>query len=244
MSSMAEFLAKKRAAAAGRNFASTNLNMEPTTGNGSQASGDARQKTGVAGLSFDVPATSAPPRDNEKRWHQELTKLNKHLEQLSLRMHVIPADGNCMFAAFALQLHGDASRHTQLREECVSHLLEHRADYEAFLDEGETFTKYTSRMRTPGTWGGQIELQILGTIGKSNILIHRVGPDGEADTTEMKIMEAGDQCVQLAYLSGEHYNAVLPAPPADVDRPAVESPEVLLTLQELRERLARSAQSN
>lgn len=55
-------------------------------------------------------------------------------------------DGNCFFRAVADQLHGDASRHPEIRRQVVQHMRDNEDLYAPFVEFDEAFETYAERM--------------------------------------------------------------------------------------------------
>ena len=77
------------------------------------------------------------------------------------------ADGNCLFRSLSDQLYWDyGNNHENVRSEVCDFLALSKEDFKFFLvlDENEDdedaadFESYVSKMRTPGEWGGNVEL--------------------------------------------------------------------------------------
>ena len=44
----------------------------------------------------------------------------------------VDGDGNCLFRAVAHQMYLDESRHLEVRQRCVDHMMSHRARFKMF----------------------------------------------------------------------------------------------------------------
>jgi len=147
----------------------------------------------------------------------ELKKMTALLKERGLKVHDIPADGDCLFNAISHQLGGDRSQ-SQLRHSAVEHIRAQRGDFLPFLTHQDTgdaltdqqFDEYCQDMRDTHVWGGQIEIQALSSVLERKIEVL------QAEGAPMTVGEEHTGPVlQLAYYrhafrSGEHYNSVLP----------------------------------
>jgi len=202
---MAEFLAKKKAAkAAGGGGPVLNLNANTQSPADEKAAAKPEEKAPTGGLCLVQQI-----KKSEMQWNQELEQLNEYLKKNRLCLRKVERDGNCMFTSWSVQLYGNEDRHAELRQRAVEYLKKHREEYEAFLEDGEKFERYCERMAESGTWGGQMELQMLGALFGCNVLLHQI-KDGKPHHTELKTVEEDKPCLQLAYLGGEHYDSVVP----------------------------------
>lgn len=152
---------------------------------------------------------------------RETEAIVAQLTPLELRIHDIPPDGHCLYAAFANQLAhvGDAAAHDvgSLRAAAADHLLARRAEYMPFLEEVEfdetKYDLYCERLRKEAVWGGQVELRALSTV-----LQRRV----EVFAADMPLLVTGeefssDEPLRLSfhrhyYNLGDHYNSVVGYP--------------------------------
>jgi len=75
--------------------------------------------------------------------------------------HISP-DGNCLFRSIAHQLYGDPDRFREVRHDICEYLADNNRQFEPSFQSIEandaTFDDYVARMRTPGQWGGAVEL--------------------------------------------------------------------------------------
>ena len=86
---------------------------------------------------------------------------------MSLAIHEIAPDGDCLYASVIHQLRsrpdsalsevGDVS---ELRKRVAEHLRRNRADFEPFMDmgDGSDFDTYCNKLETTHEWGGQVWL--------------------------------------------------------------------------------------
>eukprot|EP00913_Durusdinium_trenchii_P002322 g2144.t1 len=82
----------------------------------------------AGGSAFTAPTSST------EGWARELKKDRTVL--CGLRVKEVEGDGACLFRAFADQLTADEpDAHARMREECVDFMVQHRGDFEPFIDE-------------------------------------------------------------------------------------------------------------
>lgn len=161
---------------------------------------------------------------------EDFSDLVRQLSPLGLRVCPVDADGNCLFRAFADQLCGDAEQHASCREECCDYMSTHTAEFaifhadEDFEANGISFDAYVQRMRSPGSWGSQLELMALCRKHEVNVIVHQSG----SPSYEMLFASLDARCLQLSYHDGEHYNSVR----FSWDTPG--SPALHFSLQQLR----------
>merc|ERR1712100_341891 len=90
--------------------------------------------------------------DGESRGEIETAKIEAELSKLGLEMKAVPADGNCLFKAFSLQL-PEPKPVDELRRAVGEHLLVNRSELEPFVTE-EDYEGYVEKMSTTAAWGG------------------------------------------------------------------------------------------
>ena len=61
------------------------------------------------------------------------------LADLGLRIVPVAADGNCFFRAIAHQIEGDEEEHSRYREMVVEYIMQHREDFEPFVEDNVNF---------------------------------------------------------------------------------------------------------
>lgn len=156
--------------------------------------------------------------------------LSQLLEPRGLRIHDIPADGNCMYRALAHQceLHGlqelvdnetSLTSHQVLRRKAAKHIREHPDEYMPFVMDdsdvqpAEQLKKYCQDVESTAAWGTQVELQALAAALSVHVQVFSVA---------IPVVDIGAACKQdgrpplqvcyhqHAYGSGEHYNSVVP----------------------------------
>ncbi|OVA15869.1 Ovarian tumor [Macleaya cordata] len=134
-----------------------------------------------------------------------ITEFGSQLDTLGLKIVQVTADGNCFFRALADQLEGNEEEHRKYRLMVVKYILDHREEFEPFIEDEVPFDEYCQSMENDGTWAGHMELQAGSLVTRRNICIHRMmSPrwyirnfDGHAS-----------HMIHLSYHNEEHYNSV------------------------------------
>jgi len=155
---------------------------------------------------------AAPQRSKRRQGEytgDDFEPLVNQLRPLGLAVKKMAADGNCLFRAFADQVHGDCEEHQQFRDECCELMEENAEEFELFHadeedEESESFSAYVGRMRHPGRWGSQLELMALCRRYGVNAIVHQSGQKAY----EMVFAPQEARCIQLSYHDGEHYNSI------------------------------------
>ncbi|XP_039127663.1 OVARIAN TUMOR DOMAIN-containing deubiquitinating enzyme 7-like [Dioscorea cayenensis subsp. rotundata] len=135
----------------------------------------------------------------------DLPQFRPQLNALGLKIIQITADGNCFFRALADQLEGNEEEHIKYRHMVVKYILNHREDFEPFIEGDVPFDKYCHSMGKQGTWAGHMELQAASLVTGVNICIHR------AMFPRWYIRNFQGQearMIHLSYHHGKHYNSV------------------------------------
>ncbi|KAM0942738.1 putative ubiquitinyl hydrolase 1 [Dioscorea sansibarensis] len=161
-----------------------------------------------------VQAKHKKPQSKRKQSHgavkkqgkeADLSQFRSQLDALGLKIVQITADGNCLFRALADQLEGNEEEHTKYRHMVVQYILNHREEFEPFIEDDVPFDEYCQSMEKDGTWAGHMELQAASLVTRVNICIHR------AMSPRWYIRNFQGQearMIHLSYHGGEHYNSV------------------------------------
>ena len=149
---------------------------------------------------------------------EEHLKLSEAVSALDMKIHEIPADGNCMYYAVQHQLHerGNVRSVEELREVAAKYMLEHEDDFLPYLVHPNTgnilnkeeFSIYCQEIRTNGVWGGMHEahaisstLEIPLKILQADVPPITFGQDFEAEPILLLYYK-------FKYGLGEHYDSV------------------------------------
>ncbi|XP_026660250.2 OVARIAN TUMOR DOMAIN-containing deubiquitinating enzyme 7 isoform X6 [Phoenix dactylifera] len=134
-----------------------------------------------------------------------VAEFRSQLDVLGLKIIQVTADGNCFFRALADQLEGNEEEHKKYRDMVVQYILNHREDFEPFIEDDVPFDEYCQSMEKDGTWAGHMELQAASLVTRRNICIHRLrSPRWYINN----FSSHGASMIHLCYHDGEHYNSV------------------------------------
>ena len=104
------------------------------------------------------------------------------LAQLGLSVREVVGDGNCMFRAVADQIDGSDATHAVWRRRVCRHMAAVPDDFAPFVvfedgdeEEDSSFDAYLARMRSPGEWGGHLELRALVDCAACDVVVHNFG---------------------------------------------------------------------
>ena len=135
-----------------------------------------------------------------------------------MRLRKVTPDGNCLFSAATVcvmcvhddDIGEDSIRENaqQLREEVVSFMREHKANFEPFMTDN--FEDYMCEMEKPHVWGGERELLAIAKVTDRQVHVYTEN-QGEI----VKLVEYGDACARASdaislLFSTKHYDALLP----------------------------------
>ena len=148
----------------------------------------------------------------------ESKSFEHRLSKEGFRIVEVAADGHCLFSAIGCQL-DPPKDHWELRALAAKYLLEHRENYENFIELDlielnsdstsiDKYEEYCRKIESTGMWGGQIDLEALRrSLGICSIVFQAEGPElifnAEA---ERKIYLSYHR---FAFSLGEHYNALI-----------------------------------
>ena len=149
----------------------------------------------------------------------EMKALLAQLRDLKLRVHQIPADGNCMYGAVLHQCRlSNESFEVEdsvsaLRASTADYMLRNADDFMPFVEsvdgDPEKFAAYCERIRTETVWGGQVELRAVAELLDACIEVYAVG---------LPVVRMGNESRPILKVSyhrkyfglGEHYNSLVP----------------------------------
>ncbi|OAY78290.1 OTU domain-containing protein 3 [Ananas comosus] len=143
------------------------------------------------------PKPRKPQRDAVKKHGKDanMTEFCAQLDTLGLKIIQVTADGNCFFRALADQLEGNEEEHQKYRAMVVQYIVNHREDFEPFIEDDVPFDEYCESMEKDGTWAGNMELQAASLLNSPRWYINNFsGRDGSM--------------IHLSYHYDEHYNSV------------------------------------
>jgi uncharacterized membrane protein YgcG len=160
----------------------------------------------------DVLQAALPPR--MRRFDDALRAAH------GLRLVPIPADGNCLYSAAALQLYGDAAQDRRVREAVFAYM---RGDFDAGgarrtrqhfdalarASEGLGLGAYLELMGQPGRWGGYPELLAMEELYDRPVHLFYV-PDAPEAPGAGQPLGAGVQA-GAPEARGIHFGGELPA---------------------------------
>lgn len=130
------------------------------------------------------------------------------LKKRGLEIQEQEGDGNCLFRAVSLQVYGDPSMHSQVRNQCLDFMERDKEHFAQFIPD-EDFDSYIQRKRQDGVHGNNPEIQAISEL--FNRPIEVFSPDSGA--TPLNIFHAeyktDDAPIRLSYHDGNHYNAVV-----------------------------------
>lgn len=150
--------------------------------------------------------------------NKEIEEINKSLHEFGLKIHNVPADGNCLYCAVGHQLEmtkRPSFTVPKLRTMTADYLRKNKDDFMPFMthpDEDEIFTEdqyedYCNTLVKKPVWGGQIEIRALSNVLKVPIKVIQAssGPtiQGEQFTGPPLVLAYHRHLYRL----GEHYNS-------------------------------------
>lgn len=137
-------------------------------------------------------------------------EISEILSKVGLVRLPIPPDGSCMFRAVAEQKLGSQLLHEWLRREVVEKLKENKERFSKHLqliEETMSWDDYIRHISSPSSWGGELELQAISLIFKSNIVIYSSTGCTKMDNGFEDVNNQAD--ILLWYSHGNHYDACI-----------------------------------
>ncbi|XP_038611908.1 OTU domain-containing protein 1 [Tachyglossus aculeatus] len=159
------------------------------------------------------PPPVRPDGRDEKLSRQHLAEVDRqdrYLRQRGrFRFHIIP-DGNCLYRAVSRAVHGDQSRHRDLRERTVHYVADHLDQFGPLI-EGDV-GEFLVAAAQDGAWAGYPELLAMGRMLGVTVRLTTGGrPESPTVATMSHFLgpeDARRPAIWLSWLSNGHYDAV------------------------------------
>ena len=133
-------------------------------------------------------------------------KFANQLSKRGLYLHDIPGGGNCLFRALGDQLERHQKNHFKHRCDVVDYMVEHKGDFEPFVEDYIPFNRYITWLRKKGTHAGNDAIVEFAKLHHLNVAIHQLSQPilmihGANNSTIARELH-------IAYHNGEHYSSV------------------------------------
>ena len=130
-------------------------------------------------------------------------KVNKPMLPRNLSMQYVPGDGDCLYHAVRMHLHGNPSVAT-LRTQVADYVAAHRTDYENHITG--TFDAYVAGIRT-NAWADHVEIDALMHLYQRPIFIFH---ENGGPVTQPEALEAfPGEPIPVLFDDVNHYNGVV-----------------------------------
>ena len=144
--------------------------------------------------------------DSYLAFDKNCDKFANQLSKLGLYLHDIPGDGNCLFRALGDQLEGHQKNHFKHRCDVMEYMVEHKDNFEPFVEDNIPFSRYISWLRKEGTHAGNDAIVAFAKLHHLNVAVHQLSQPilmihGANDLTIARELH-------IAYHNGEHYSSV------------------------------------
>ena len=116
-------------------------------------------------------------------------------------------DGNCLFRALAFRAWGSAERYEEVRSIIVTYIGSHSAKFEAFCPYD--FQSYLVQMGLDREYGTNLEIQAFSDCFERTVHIFSDATPEFPPTVIGDGFASTDSPIELAFLRGNHYNAVV-----------------------------------
>ncbi|KAK3583838.1 hypothetical protein CHS0354_022883 [Potamilus streckersoni] len=130
---------------------------------------------------------------------------NLQLKQMGLVLKDISGDGNCLFRALGDQMDGHVRNHNKHRQDVSRYMMEHKSDFEPFLDESVTFERHIASIRQLNAHVGFDAIVAFARLHQACIVIHQL------NTPFLLIQGCQNPKAKqfhIAYHDGDHYSSV------------------------------------
>lgn len=135
---------------------------------------------------------------------ENFTSFANQLTKLGLQLRDIPGDGNCLFRALGDQFEGHCRNHLKHRLETVQYMIDHRKDFEPFVEDDVPFERHVALLKKPGTYAGNDALAAFARNHKVNIVIHQLN----SPVWKIHGNDDGSRELHISYHNGDHYSSV------------------------------------
>ncbi|XP_077867727.1 OTU domain-containing protein 3-like, partial [Saccoglossus kowalevskii] len=113
--------------------------------------------------------------------------------------------GNCLFRALGDQLDGHARDHLKHRQDTVQYMLDHREDFEPFVEDDVPFARHVAMLKKPGTYAGNDVIVAFARLHEINVIIHQLNaPLWQVNGAT----KASSKELHISYHNGDHYSSV------------------------------------
>eukprot|EP01029_Cantina_marsupialis_P010168 TRINITY_DN2320_c0_g1_i1.p1 TRINITY_DN2320_c0_g1~~TRINITY_DN2320_c0_g1_i1.p1 ORF type:complete len:566 (-),score=122.94 TRINITY_DN2320_c0_g1_i1:199-1896(-) len=151
--------------------------------------------------------------NEEKNRREREEAFEKRLVENDYVLYKVDGDGNCLFRAVSMHVHGSEDQHAELRQQVCDHMQEHAERFRHLAPADQSFEEYITRMCQLGSWGDDPEIRALEEILDRPIVI--LSSEKE-DLTPVKFHFAGDTPadwdshppIHVSYHGGSHYNCL------------------------------------
>ena len=150
-----------------------------------------------------------PPSKFEIEKRRAFQHIANLLAKKGCTIDKINEDGNCLFAAVARQVYGQADSFQKVRDETVEYIISQRSFFSAFeIDIDGRLSKQLMN----GVWGGNMEIAAISELYDVGIKVWELGSSGELISTFDNTPEAlpkGLKTLWLVRHRGVHYDSVI-----------------------------------
>lgn len=127
------------------------------------------------------------------------------LAKMGLELRDVTGDGNCLFRALGDQLEGHGRNHLKHRHDVVAYMLDHREDFEPFVEDDVPFDKHVKNLNEIGTYAGNDAIVAFARLNKLHVVIHQVNtPCWEIHGTDNPAARE----LHISYHNGDHYSSI------------------------------------
>jgi OTU domain-containing protein 6 len=170
--------------------------------------------------------------NNVNKREAEYKVINEQLQKVNMKIHDVPADGNCLFSALAEQMklsgRGQDYNWQILRALAGQYMSENSNDFIPFVDfPADEFPRYCEKVKVdPATWGSQLEIQAI--CSTLRVPVEVIAADAPPVLMGEEFASPDEHPLRVsfhkhAYTLGDHYNSVVPiSMPVEETEPADE----------------------
>ena len=138
----------------------------------------------------------------------------------NFQIYDVPMDGDCLFSSISHQVYGDICFSGLVRDRCCNYMKLFEGKFMLFIDTRRfvanrrdenyvDFDDYLVKMRTPGIWGGNLEITALSELYQRPVEIYDQQTTPRATFSNSVNFGNDLPPMRMALKNGNHYDSVV-----------------------------------
>ncbi|KAJ8319790.1 hypothetical protein KUTeg_001377 [Tegillarca granosa] len=138
---------------------------------------------------------------------ENFPSFSAQLAKIGLQLRDIPGDGNCLFRALGDQLEGHGRNHYKHRFDVANFMMEHRTDFEPFVEDDVPFDRHVNHLKNIGVYAGNDAIVAFARLHQLSVVIHQLGAPFWL-IQGCQNPNSNTRQLHIAYHNGDHYSSV------------------------------------